>query len=191
MVNPGFTRIDQYRDVESTNYYEILRGEGMSEDEALAILAERSRDNSRTPMQWSAEKNAGFTTGTPWIETADNYHEINAESQLENEDSVLAYYRHLIELRRRMPIIQSGDVRFLSEDELGGAEKIIGYARSHGGERLLVLCSFNEHETPLPRSLVESGACVLIGNRANDVADLMLDDETLTLRPFEAVALIS
>lgn len=191
MVDPGFTRIDQYRDVESTNYYGILRGEGMGEDEALAILAERSRDNSRTPMQWSAGKNAGFTTGTPWIEIAGNYREINAESQLEDGDSVLAYYRRLIRLRRRMPIIYSGDVRFLSDDELGGAEKIIGYERSRGDERLLVLCSFDEHETPLPRSLVESGARVLIGNRAESVTDLALDDETLTLRPFEAVALIS
>ncbi|RVU97366.1 alpha,alpha-phosphotrehalase [Coriobacteriales bacterium OH1046] len=191
MVNPGFTRIDQYRDVESTNYYGILRGEGMGEGEALAILAERSRDNARTPMQWSAEKCAGFTAGTPWIEVAGNYHEINAESQLGDEDSVLAYYRRLIRLRRRMTIIQSGDVRFLSEDELGGAEKIIAYERSYGGERLLVLCSFDEREALLPRGLVTDGARVLIGNRADSVAGLALDGETFTLRPFEAVALIS
>ena len=78
MTNPHFTKIEQYRDVESLNYYRILREQGKTEAETLNIIAQRSRDDSRTPMQWDASENAGFTTGTPWIGIADNYKTINA-----------------------------------------------------------------------------------------------------------------
>ena len=88
MTNAHFTSIDQYRDVESLNYYNILRGEGKSEAETLDIIAQRSRDNGRTPMQWDASANAGFTTGTPWIGTADNYQAINAAAEMDDPDSV-------------------------------------------------------------------------------------------------------
>lgn len=81
MKNPHFTKIEQYRDIESRNYYKILRQQGKSEEETLDIIAQRSRDDSRTPMQWDASENAGFTTGTPWIGIADNYKAINAAAQ--------------------------------------------------------------------------------------------------------------
>lgn len=77
MTDPHFTELDQYRDIESHNAYKELLEKGKSEEEALDILAAKSRDNGRTPMQWSADKHAGFTTGTPWLQVADNYNEIN------------------------------------------------------------------------------------------------------------------
>ena len=81
MTNAHYNDISQYRDVESLNYYKILLDQGKTKEQALKVLAARSRDNSRTPMQWSDDKNAGFTEGTPWIEAPENYKEINAETE--------------------------------------------------------------------------------------------------------------
>ena len=105
--------IDQYRDVESLNYYNILRGEGKSEAETLDIIAQRSRDNGRTPMQWDASANAGFTTGTPWIGTADNYQTINAAAEVDDPDSVRSFYKTLVHLRKQHKVISEGKIEFL------------------------------------------------------------------------------
>ena len=113
MTNAHFTSIDQYRDVESLNYYNILRGEGKSEAETLDIIAQRSRDNGRTPMQWDASANAGFTTGTPWIGTADNYQTINAAAEMDDPDSVRSFYKTLVHLRKQHKVISEGKIEFL------------------------------------------------------------------------------
>ena len=91
MTNPHFKSIEQYRDVESLNHYQILQDKGMTKEQALMVLDVHSRDNSRTPMQWDDSINAGFTTGTPWIRTADNYTEINVKNSLEDKDSIFYY----------------------------------------------------------------------------------------------------
>ena len=96
MTNPHFKSIEQYRDVESLNHYQILQDKGMTKEQALMILDVHSRDNSRTPMQWDDSINAGFTTGTPWIQTADNYTKINVKNSLEDKDSIFYYYQKLI-----------------------------------------------------------------------------------------------
>ncbi len=88
MTDPKFERIDDYRDVESLNMYRILKEQGKSEQEVLHILQRKSRDNSRTPMQWSDERHAGFTTGTPWISVARNYEEINVQRALQDPTSI-------------------------------------------------------------------------------------------------------
>ena len=113
MTNAQYTDIAQYRDVESLNYYRILLDEGKTKDEALHILSVRSRDNSRTPMQWSAEDNAGFTSDTPWLAPPANYDTINAAAERGEADSVFHFYQTLIRLRKEMPIIQKGDIFFL------------------------------------------------------------------------------
>ena len=114
MTNPGFTSIDQYRDVESINYHRIMQDEGgKSEREAFEIIAYKSRDNGRTPVQWDDTPNAGFTTGEPWIGVSENYTWINAQAEIDDPDSVLAFYKRLIALRKAEEIIQAGDVRFL------------------------------------------------------------------------------
>ena len=94
MTNAHFTTIEEYRDVESLNYYQILLENGKSEEEALHILSERSRDNSRTPMQWSAEKNAGFSQAEPWIKVQKNYKTINTEVEEKQSDSILNFYKN-------------------------------------------------------------------------------------------------
>ena len=102
MTNPKFESIEQYRDVESLNIYDIKREEGLSKEEIIGILKQKSRDNSRTPMQWNEEMNSGFTTSTPWISVAENFTEINVEKALEDKESVFYHYKKLIELRKRM-----------------------------------------------------------------------------------------
>ena len=93
MTNAGFTDIEQYQDVESRNHFRILQEKGISKEAAYEILKVHSRDNSRTPMQWNEEKQGGFTDGTPWIEVNPNYKEINARKELQDEDSIFAYYQ--------------------------------------------------------------------------------------------------
>ena len=100
MTNAGFTDIGQYRDVESTNYYRILLEKGLSHSEALEILGQRSRDNGRTPMQWTAGDQAGFTSAQPWLGIPENYRVINAEAEEKDPDSILHFYRSLVQLRK-------------------------------------------------------------------------------------------
>ena len=100
MTNAHYTSIDQYRDVESLNYYEILRNQGKTETEALDIIAKRSRDKGRTPMQWNGTENAGFSTQAPWLAVTDNYREINVETEEKDPDSILNFYKKLVQLRK-------------------------------------------------------------------------------------------
>ena len=108
MTNAYYEDISQYVDVESTNIYRILLEEGKPKEEILHILQERSRDNSRTPMQWDSSPNAGFTTGTPWLSVNENYREINAEQARSDPDSVFYFYQKLIRLRKESPVVQEG-----------------------------------------------------------------------------------
>ena len=145
MTNAGYTTIDEYRDVESLNYYKILTEQGKTNAEALAILAARSRDNGRTPMQWSAEKYAGFSTHEPWIPLADNYADINVAAAQADENSLLAFYKQLIRLRHEMPIIAEGDIRFIENDN----PDVIAYERTWQNERLTVFCNFRNTSAKL------------------------------------------
>ena len=138
MTNPGYQSINDYQDVESRNIFAIKQAEGMNEAEILAILGAKSRDNSRTPMQWSSSPNAGFTKGTPWLKPAANYPEINAEAALADQNSVFWHYRDLIRLRKDYPIFTQGDYQEL----LAGHEKVWAYTRSANGQTLLVVSNF-------------------------------------------------
>ena len=162
MTNAGYTSIADYRDVESLNYYRILREQGKTEAEALTILAARSRDNGRTPMQWSAEPYAGFSTKEPWIPLAKNHATIHVEAAQRDEDSILAFYRRLIRLRHEMPIIAEGDIRCIEEDN----PDVIAYERTWQGEQLTVLCNFRPTAVPLRHLSLQdfADARKLLGN---------------------------
>ncbi len=170
MTNAHFTSIEQYRDVESLNYYQILLGNGKSKEEALHILAERSRDNSRTPMQWSADKNAGFSQTEPWIEVQKNYGTINVETEEKDADSILNFYKKLIRLRKEMPIISDGTVQFLNEKNEG----IIGYVRELDGKKLVVLCNLCEEEKEAAWQNQRDSYEMLLGNYADGGVDAKL-----------------
>ena len=176
MKNPHFTKIEQYRDIESRNYYRILREQGKTEAETLDIIAQRSRDDSRTPMQWDASANAGFTTGTPWIGIADNYKAINAAAQMDAPDSIRSFYKTLVALRKKMPVISAGKIEFLYPDNAD----LLAYRRYDGETELLVLCNLREREIAKPLPVGWTDAEKLLGNYP-DTAD--------TLRPYECVVL--
>ena len=180
ITNTGFTSIEQYKDVESLNYYRILQEEGKTPEEALAIVNERSRDNGRTPMQWTGGYQAGFTTGTPWIEIPKNYTYINVEAEEQDEDSILAFYRRLIQLRKEKEIISEGSICFTDS----GCDDIITYERELGGEKLAVFANLVGKERALGAAYeIPAGAEVLVQNYPD------VETEKLTvLRPFEVVA---
>lgn len=138
MTNPGYETIGDYRDVESLNYYEILLKEGHTREEALEILSKRSRDNGRTPMQWNDGENAGFSDVRPWIGLPENYKRINAEAEMADKDSILAFYKRLIMFRKENPVISDGKIEFLCQEN----KNILAYRRYLEEEELLVFCNF-------------------------------------------------
>lgn len=158
MTNPHFKSIEQYRDVESLNHYQILQDKGMTKEQALMILDVHSRDNSRTPMQWDDSINAGFTTGTPWIQTADNYTEINVKNSLEDKDSIFYYYQELIQLRKNYDVIAYGDIKPLLRED----KRVFAYERNYKGQKLIVICNFypTTYEIELPYDL-SNYKCIL------------------------------
>ncbi|HHQ4611587.1 TPA: alpha,alpha-phosphotrehalase [Aeromonas veronii] len=181
MTNPGYQRIDDYQDVESRNIFTIKQEEGMSEAEILAILGAKSRDNSRTPMQWSAAANAGFTSGMPWLKPAANYPEINAEAALADQNSVFWHYRDLIALRKAHPIFTQGDYQEL----LTGHPQIWAYARRANGQTLLVVSNFYGEpvEFALPAELQSGQGRLLLGNYPDSPAQ----PQSGMLRPYESL----
>lgn len=134
MTNAHYSDISQYRDVESLNYYEILLSEGKSKEETLEILAAKSRDNSRTPMQWSADVNAGFSEAEPWISVIDNYKEINAEKEMQDPDSIYSFYKKLVGLRKEKAVISEGTIEFFERENAD----VLAYKRNYKEEELVV-----------------------------------------------------
>ena len=120
----------------------------MKKEKAFEFAVKSTRDNSRTPVQWDDSKNAGFTTGTPWIGIADNYKAINAAAQMDAPDSIRSFYKTLVALRKKMPVISAGKIEFLYPDNAD----LLAYRRYDGETELLVLCNLREREIakPLP-----------------------------------------
>lgn len=145
MTNAGFECLDDYRDVESLNSYQILRDNGLSEEETLQILAARSRDNARTPMQWRRE--GGFTEGEPWISENQNKRTVNVEDSLKDPESVFHFYRELIRLRKSSDAIQKGRIEMIRMDN----DSIYAYKRSYGDEEIVCLHNFTENKLPIRR----------------------------------------
>ncbi|HHX8647754.1 alpha,alpha-phosphotrehalase [Vibrio antiquarius] len=187
MTNPGYTDISQYRDVESTNMYDIMvNRDGVSHEEMMAILAQKSRDNSRTPMQWNSQKHAGFTEGTPWLEVAQNYSEINAEAAVADLNSVFYFYKRLIELRKQVPVITDG--RY--EDLLPEHQRIFAYARQNDKQTLLCINNYygEEVECVLPERFDMSKAKNLLSNYQNTTSAIASNHQVL--RPYETRILL-
>ena len=175
MTNPHFTMIEQYRDVESHNMYNELLAQGRDADELLAILASKSRDNSRTPMQWDASPNAGFTEGKPWIGVSHNYAEINAERALAEPDSVFYAYQQLIALRKSEPVLTWGDY----QDLLPEHPSLWCYRRQWQGQTLLVAANLSGEPQAWEPPAGSTDGEVLMSNYDTPAG--------MTLRPFEAI----
>lgn len=181
MTNAHYTSISQYRDVESLNYYKILLKQGKTEKEALEILAARSRDNGRTPVQWSDGKNAGFTEGTPWLEVTANYKDINAEKQIKDKDSIYSFYKNLVALRKDKDVISKGTIEFFEKEN----EDVLAYRRTCGEEELIVMNNLTGKEIAVPAEAAWTEYRKLVGNYEG----VQSGSGCITLRPFETVAL--
>ncbi|MBG9597649.1 alpha,alpha-phosphotrehalase [Bacillus mycoides] len=183
MTNPKFESIEQYRDVESLNIYDIKLEEGLSKEDIIGILKQKSRDNSRTPMQWNEEMNSGFTTSTPWISVAENFTEINVEKALEDKESVFYHYKKLIELRKTYDVITEGKYAILD----GNHPSIWAYTRTVNNEVLLVINNFYGEEitysVPVHVQLDGMKQEVLLSNYKDSSKDIT----NLNLRPYESI----
>ncbi len=173
MTNAYFTDISQYVDVESTNIYKLLLEEGKSEEEVLHILQERSRDNSRTPMQWDDTANAGFTQGTPWLQVQKNYRKVNVKNALEKKDSVYYFYKELIRLRKEYKVIQDGSSRPLYEED----DQIFAFERKTDEESLITVCNFYGRDKGF--DMDSEGYELLLSNYPDSVKDHLRPYETL------------
>ncbi|MBR2812714.1 MAG: alpha,alpha-phosphotrehalase [Solobacterium sp.] len=178
MPNAYFTDISQYRDVESTNIYSILLAQGKEKEEILHILQERSRDNARTPMPWTAGENAGFTTGEPWLPIAESYREVNVEDEVACEDSIFKTYQALIKMRKTMPLVQDG--RYIPQ--MQEHDRVFAYKRVLGDEELLVINNFYADETEV--TIDPAGYEVILSNYKDTVPSA-----DMKLRPYESFVL--
>ncbi|MDJ1109198.1 alpha,alpha-phosphotrehalase [Macrococcus caseolyticus] len=176
MTNLYLNSIEDYRDVESLNAYKIMKAEGRSEIEILKVLQDKSRDNSRSPVQWDDSKHAGFTTNEPWIKVADNYKEINVEKALKEENSIFYTYQKLIKLRHEQNIITYGEVKPLLEEH----KQLFVYERTLDNQTLFVVANFSEEPAELPVSFDLEGE-VLIANN---------DTVSHTIEPYQAFAIL-
>lgn len=149
MTDPHYTSIQKYRDVESLNACTHLKEEGIPEEEILTILSQKSRDNSRTPIQWNQNENAGFTSGTPWIDLPNNIDAINVEDAISNKDSVLHVYRQLIKLRHHYDIITYGDIEPLYMDH----PQLFIYRRNYKNDSWLIIANFSNETVRIPDDL--------------------------------------
>ncbi|MDU0423442.1 alpha,alpha-phosphotrehalase [Staphylococcus haemolyticus] len=157
MTNPHFDSIQQYRDVESRNAYDNLMQQGIDESEVLTILGQKSRDNSRTPIQWTSEKQAGFTSGTPWIDIPNNAEHINVEAAIEDTTSVLHTYRELIKLRHEHDIITYGDIEPMYMEH----PQLFIYRRNYDNQTWLVIANFSKETIKLPEDLYSEGTTII------------------------------
>ncbi|MDR0922457.1 MAG: alpha,alpha-phosphotrehalase [Lactobacillales bacterium] len=179
MLDPGFDTMEKYVDVESINAYDNLIAAGNSPEMAMKIIQAKSRDNSRVPMQWSSEVNAGFSEGTPWLEVGASYKEINVVTELET-GSIFRFYQRLIALRKELPIISMGDYQPYATD----SKQVIAYIRETAEEKLIVLNNFyaTETEVVLPEEFLAGE--LLVQNYAH-----VAIQKVQPLRAYETLAL--
>ena len=181
MTNCPFNTLDNFRDLESINAFHELTEQGkMTEEDMMAAIGYKGRDNARTPMQWDDSAYAGFSTATPWIMVNPNYTKINARDQVNREDSVFKYYQKLIKLRHESELIVYGTYDLILDDD----KDIYAYIRTLGDEKLIVYCNFSENtrEVELPEEFTNGK--VLISNYIDAKVN-----HKITLRPYEAIVI--
>ena len=176
MTNYPWSGIAEFRDIESINHYADAVARGADPELVLAGLREASRDNARTPMQWDAAANAGFSTGTPWLPVNPNYAEINAAAQRDDPDSVLGHYKRLIALRHDEPAVALGDFTMLLPDD----RQVYAFTRRLESTELLLLCNVSDAPAAveLPESTPWTSAELLLGTHGTP--------GTGTLQPWES-----
>ena len=179
MTNAYMENIADYRDIESLNAYkELTTKENIPAKTVMGYIKAVGRDNARTPMQWDTSDNGGFTSGTPWLQVNKNYKTINAAAQVNDPDSVFAYYKKLIALRHTNEVMVNGVYDVLIPDH----PQIYAYTRTLGDKQLLVLCNDSDTNVAIPAELQEK-----IHAAKNILIQNYKDTDESTLRPYEAV----
>ena len=179
MTNAGFERLDDYRDIESFGVYRELTQSGkVTHAQMMRFLAAKSRDNARTPMQWSSGGNGGFSKTTPWIAVNPNHRFINAEQQMSDHNSVFCYYQALLRLRKTFPVIVYGAYMLLHEN----SELVWAFRREDDTNELRILLNFSDQEIPYTPAELQAGEKRLIGNYKAHRAGW--------LQPYEAIVYI-
>ena len=182
MTNVDFREISQFRDVESLNYYQILQDKGLTPEQAFQIIRVHSRDNGRTPMQWSDEWEAGFTDGTPWIGVNENYRYINAKTEQKDENSIFFHYKKLVEMRKTYDVIAYGDIQPVAQEH----PQVLAYKRTWKTEELLVVNNFYGKETVWDSGMDLDGyECIL-----ENYPECRREGSTFHLRPYESAVLL-
>ncbi|WP_280770277.1 alpha-glucosidase [Salipaludibacillus daqingensis] len=182
MTNIYFDDIDEYNDVAAKNMYREQTAAGVSPKEIIDVLAHTSRDNSRTPMQWTDETNAGFTTGKPWLKVNPNYKEINVEKQLEDNNSILHFYKKMIQLKKNHDIFTYGSYDLLLADD----EQIFSYKRELNGEIAVIITNLTSENA---KWVAEDDSQPLSSEQlalANLNTDAHSASTTISLKPYEA-----
>lgn len=157
--------ISECKDIETLNLYHERMQAGCAHEDIMVSIHAKGRDNARTPMQWDGTRNAGFTSGTPWLKVNPNHAFINASTQIDNEQSVFNYYRTLIDLRKKHPVFIEGDFKLLLPDD----EDIFAYMREYEGVRILVVANFHAGVRSLASQLTFVGWTPLIANYQDDM----------------------
>ena len=178
MIDPDYNSMDDYVDVESINAYQMLLDQGKSPEQAFKIIQAKSRDNSRTPMQWDASENAGFSIATPWLKAGKSYPTINVEN--EKNGPIFTFYQELIRLRKKLPIISEGDYRAAYHE----SNKVYAFERLLNGEQLLVLNNFFPEEVEIELLDNYAQGHILISNYPDSKLG-----KTITLKPYQATAI--
>ena len=174
MTNARY-ELEEYRDIEIRNMVAERLEAGYPMEDIMQSVYAKGRDNARTPMQWNAGPNAGFTSGQPWLKVNPNYTEINVEDQLNREDSILNYYRKLIALRKREDVIRDGEYQEILPERLD----VIAYSRNNGSRTLTVVANFTGSEIDFPADILANAGDLEIAN----YADAPVNGR---LRPYEA-----
>ena len=179
MQNAVWNSIEEYDDISTKDQYQVAREAGLSEEEALAVCGRMSRDNARTPVQWSGRENAGFTAGTPWLKVNSNYKEINVEDQEKDRDSVLQYYRRLVAARKSpeyKEVFTYGALVPAYED----TEYVMAYYRVDEEKRILVAANFGREAVEL--DLEYPWKRVVLSNRKSDAPERLPEGSGKTIR---------
>jgi oligo-1,6-glucosidase len=180
MVNIRFDNIEDYNDVDTRNKYEQLKNSGGDLKAFLENKKQTSRENGRTPFQWDASVNGGFTTGKPWLKVNPNYAEINAAAQEKDPNSVLNYYRKLVKIRKASPVLQYGKYTLLDHDN----PNVFAYTRELDGKKVVVLLNFTEKEAAFNLGFSTKNTTLILGNYPTTRSS-----KSNTLRPYESLIL--
>lgn len=179
MTNVAFPSIEDYDDVAAKNLYKTKKEQGLSHDEIMDILWNTSRDNSRTPMQWSSQANAGFTTGSPWMKINQNYKEINVADQEEDPHSILNYYKDMIRLKKKYELFTYGTYHLILEDD----SQVYAYTRTLDDKVAIVIANLTNEIAKFESSYSLSTDDLIL---SNIIVDQHENANHFPLKPFEA-----